>query len=174
MTIDRMNRSLIFSYSLQMSPPSSHSLLLPPGSSLNSSLNNSNSSSSGNNNQLLPAGVGAGATAAMSQHKRSLSFNHHLSYNQYTPTQPQPHLLHPPQPPSLPSHLGAIGHKSNLVPIPNSKTAVAAPSATDVSNQAAIQAAVAAAAAAAAVAATTAAAATSAAPSARKGSTKGM
>ncbi|XP_032591642.1 rho guanine nucleotide exchange factor 7 isoform X4 [Drosophila grimshawi] len=167
-----------------MSPPSSHSLLLPPGSRNNSSSsnnnNNSSSTSSNNNN--------SNSAAAMSQHKRSLSFNHHLSYNQYTHTQPQQHHQHhPQQPPSLPSHLGALSHKSSLVPTPNSKTAAAAASATTAAaagataaagtvaatatenNQAAaaIQAAVAiqAAAAAAAAAATTA-------PNARKGSTK--
>ncbi|XP_043864852.1 uncharacterized protein LOC6577559 isoform X2 [Drosophila mojavensis] len=158
-----------------MSPPSTHSLLLPPGSrnptpssiSNNScnniNINNNNNSSSVNSNsnsqQQLAGSAGASAAAtAMSQHKRSLSFNHHLSYNQYTHTQPPQHHLHPPQPPSLPSHLGQLNHKSNLAPTPSSKTAAATES-----NQAAIQAA-AAAAAAAAVA--------TAAPNAKKGSTK--
>ncbi|XP_034097728.1 uncharacterized protein LOC117563477 isoform X2 [Drosophila albomicans] len=130
-----------------MSPPSSHSLLLPPGSNRNqtptvptlppsSSISNSNIGSLSNQSaQGLGLGVGSGgsvvgagavnAATAMSQHKRSLSFNHHLSYNQYTHTQPPQHHLHPPQPPSLPSHLGALSHKSSLVPTPSSKTAAA-------------------------------------------------
>ncbi|XP_017859566.1 PREDICTED: rho guanine nucleotide exchange factor 7 isoform X3 [Drosophila arizonae] len=160
-----------------MSPPSTHSLLLPPGSrnptpssisnnscnNININNNNNNNSNSVNSNsnsqQQLAGSVGASAAAtAMSQHKRSLSFNHHLSYNQYTHTQPPQHLLHPPQPPSLPSHLGQLSHKSNLAPTPSSKTAAATES-----SQAAIQAA-AAAAAAAAVA--------TAAPNAKKGNTK--
>ncbi|XP_061398358.1 serine-rich adhesin for platelets-like [Musca vetustissima] len=65
--------------------------------------------------------------AATSQHKRSLSFNHHLSYNQYTHTQhPPPHQMHhhpqqQQQPPSLPSHPVAVpNHKSNLVQTSNS------------------------------------------------------
>ncbi|XP_073827209.1 rho-type guanine nucleotide exchange factor isoform X3 [Musca autumnalis] len=63
--------------------------------------------------------------AAASQHKRSLSFNHHLSYNQYTHTQlQQPHQMHhhqQQQPPSLPSHPVAVpNHKSNLVQTSNS------------------------------------------------------
>ncbi|XP_053959279.1 LOW QUALITY PROTEIN: uncharacterized protein LOC128863897 [Anastrepha ludens] len=54
-------------------------------------------------------------------HKRSLSFNHHLSYNQYTHTQPPPphHHLPPPQQ-SLPNHPVAPSHKSNLAPTSSS------------------------------------------------------
>ncbi|XP_023170332.1 rho guanine nucleotide exchange factor 7 isoform X3 [Drosophila hydei] len=153
-----------------MSPPSTHSLLLPPGSRnqtpssiSNSSCNNINNNNSGNSNsnsqqQLAGSAAASAAATAMSQHKRSLSFNHHLSYNQYTHTQPPQHHLHPPQPPSLPSHLGQLSHKSNLVQTPSSKTAAG----TEAS-QAAIQAAVAAAAAAAVA---------TAAPNAKKGSTK--
>jgi len=144
-----------------MSPPSSHSLLLPPGS--RNQTPPVPPLSSNQQQQQLAGTTLVNAATAMSQHKRSLSFNHHLSYNQYTHTQPPQHLLHPPQPPSLPSHLGALSHKSNLVPTPNNKTAAVA--ATESSSQAAIQAAVAAAAAASAAAA---------APNARKGSTKGM
>lgn len=66
-----------------------------------------------------------------SQHKRSLSFNHHLSYNQYnTHTQhQQPHQMHhQQQPPSLPSHPVAVqNHKSNLVPISNSISKIMGP-----------------------------------------------
>nr|XP_036225339.1 rho guanine nucleotide exchange factor 7 isoform X1 [Bactrocera oleae] len=52
-----------------------------------------------------------------SQHKRSLSFNHHLSYNQYTHTQPPPphHHLPPPQP-NPQNHPVAPNHKSSLAP----------------------------------------------------------
>ncbi|KAL7741262.1 hypothetical protein ACLKA6_015145 [Drosophila palustris] len=146
-----------------MSPPSSHSMLLPPGSRNQTPPVPMPNSNQQQQQQQLAAGSLASAATAMSQHKRSLSFNHHLSYNQYTHTQPPPHHLHPPQPPSLPSHLGALSHKSSLVPTPNNKTA--APATTESNSQAAIQAAVAAAAAAAASAA-------AAAPNARKGSTK--
>ncbi|XP_034472580.1 rho guanine nucleotide exchange factor 7 isoform X2 [Drosophila innubila] len=142
-----------------MSPPSSHSLLLPPGS--RNQTPPVPPLSSNQQQQQLAGTTLVNAATAMSQHKRSLSFNHHLSYNQYTHTQPPQHLLHPPQPPSLPSHLGALSHKSSLVPTPNNKTAAVA--ATESSSQAAIQAAVAAAAAASVAAA---------APNARKGSTK--
>lgn len=66
-----------------------------------------------------------------SQHKRSLSFNHHLSYNQYnTHTQhQQPHQMHhQQQPPSLPNHPVAVqNHKSNLVPISNSISKIMGP-----------------------------------------------
>ncbi|XP_017854259.1 rho guanine nucleotide exchange factor 7 isoform X3 [Drosophila busckii] len=131
-----------------MSPPSSHSLMLPNSRNQTPPVPPASATSNNGNNQ--------------SQHKRSLSFNHHLSYNQYTHTQPLPHHLHPPQPPSLPSHLGA-SHKSNLVPTPNNKTAAAAAAAAATeSQQLALQAAAAAAAAAGAVVA----------PNARKGSTK--
>ncbi|XP_055916177.1 uncharacterized protein LOC129949011 isoform X4 [Eupeodes corollae] len=55
-----------------------------------------------------------------SLHKRSLSFNHHLSYNQYhTPTQHPPHHQHLP-PLSQQNHLLGLGHKSNLVQTSNS------------------------------------------------------
>ncbi|ALC38761.1 rtGEF [Drosophila busckii] len=132
----------------RMSPPSSHSLMLPNSRNQTPPVPPASATSNNGNNQ--------------SQHKRSLSFNHHLSYNQYTHTQPLPHHLHPPQPPSLPSHLGA-SHKSNLVPTPNNKTAAAAAAAAATeSQQLALQAAAAAAAAAGAVVA----------PNARKGSTK--
>ncbi|XP_067623629.1 rho guanine nucleotide exchange factor 7 isoform X3 [Eurosta solidaginis] len=65
----------------------------------------------------------AAAAAAMaqslshpSQHKRSLSFNHHLSYNQYTPTQPPPPPHHlPQQQQNQQNHPVAPNHKSNLV-----------------------------------------------------------
>ncbi|XP_039952778.1 rho guanine nucleotide exchange factor 7 isoform X1 [Bactrocera tryoni] len=52
-----------------------------------------------------------------SQHKRSLSFNHHLSYNQYTHSQPPPphHHLPPPQP-NPQNHPVAPNHKSSLAP----------------------------------------------------------
>ncbi|KAL7741260.1 hypothetical protein ACLKA6_015145 [Drosophila palustris] len=138
-------------------------MLLPPGSRNQTPPVPMPNSNQQQQQQQLAAGSLASAATAMSQHKRSLSFNHHLSYNQYTHTQPPPHHLHPPQPPSLPSHLGALSHKSSLVPTPNNKTA--APATTESNSQAAIQAAVAAAAAAAASAA-------AAAPNARKGSTK--
>jgi len=136
-----------------MSPPSSHSLLLPPGSR-NQTPPVPPPSSNSQQQQQQQQGMGTivNAATAMSQHKRSLSFNHHLSYNQYTHTQPPQHHLHPQQPPSLPSHLGALSHKSSLVPTQNNKTA-------------------------AAVATTEAAVATAVAtggPNARKGSTKGM
>uniref|UniRef100_A0A1I8Q7B6 Rho guanine nucleotide exchange factor 7 n=1 Tax=Stomoxys calcitrans TaxID=35570 RepID=A0A1I8Q7B6_STOCA len=76
------------------------------------------------NNSVSPSAQSQGAAAAAtSQHKRSLSFNHHLSYNQYTHTQhPPPHPMHhPQQPPSLPSHPVAVpNHKSSLVPTSNS------------------------------------------------------
>ncbi|XP_033249723.1 rho guanine nucleotide exchange factor 7 isoform X3 [Drosophila miranda] len=140
-----------------MSPPSSHSLLLPPqpGSRQQAPSGppgiGSANSSAGNSLQGSPA------TNSMSQHKRSQSFNHHLSYNQYTHTQPPPHLLHPPQPPSLPSHLGAAGHRSSSAQTPSSKTAPGPAPATD-GSPAAQQAA--------------AAAGTTGGPSARKGSTK--
>lgn len=65
-----------------------------------------------------------------SQHKRSLSFNHHLSYNQYTHTQhQQPHQMHhQQQPPSLPSHPVAVqNHKSNLVQTSNSISKIMGP-----------------------------------------------
>ncbi|XP_012159118.1 rho guanine nucleotide exchange factor 7 isoform X3 [Ceratitis capitata] len=69
------------------------------------------------NSQSSAAAAGSMATSLShpSQHKRSLSFNHHLSYNQYTHTQPQPphHHLPPPQP-NQPSHPVAPNHKSNL------------------------------------------------------------
>lgn len=65
------------------------------------------------------------AASTPSQHKRSLSFNHHLSYNQYTHTQPPPphqhHPHQPQQPPSLPNHPAAVpNHKSNLAQTSNS------------------------------------------------------
>ncbi|KAL9925999.1 rho guanine nucleotide exchange factor 7 isoform X2 [Glossina fuscipes] len=59
------------------------------------------------------------AMSLPSQHKRSLSFNHHLSYNQYThnqhpPPAHQPH--HQQQQQSLPNHPAPLpSHKSNLV-----------------------------------------------------------
>lgn len=65
-----------------------------------------------------------------SQHKRSLSFNHHLSYNQYTHTQhQQPHQMHhQQQPPSLPNHPVAVqNHKSNLVQTSNSISKIMGP-----------------------------------------------
>ncbi|XP_016963845.1 rho guanine nucleotide exchange factor 7 isoform X3 [Drosophila biarmipes] len=138
-----------------MSPPSNHSLLLPTGGrppATPSSIPPSGNSGGSNSHQGSPA------TNSMSHHKRSQSFNHHLSYNQYTPTQPPPHHLHPPQPPSLPSHLGAAGPRSSSVQIPSSK--IAAPIlASSMDASPAIQAAAAAAAAMGV-------------PSARKGSTK--
>lgn len=55
-----------------------------------------------------------------SLHKRSLSFNHHLSYNQYhTPTQHPPHHQHLPPLSQQNHHLGH-GHKSNLAQTSNS------------------------------------------------------
>ncbi|XP_030383432.1 rho guanine nucleotide exchange factor 7 isoform X2 [Scaptodrosophila lebanonensis] len=138
-----------------MSPPSSHSLLLAPGSRSNTQIPPPVPPSASSQQQA--AAAAANAATSMSQHKRSLSFNHHLSYSQYTHTQPPPHLLHPQQPPSLPSHLGATSHKSSLVPTPSSKTAatVAGTAATSMeSNPAAILGAA------------------MGAPSARKGSTK--
>ncbi|XP_034667983.1 rho guanine nucleotide exchange factor 7 isoform X3 [Drosophila subobscura] len=134
-----------------MSPPSSHSLLLLPPQA-------------GGRQQVpaVPSGnslQGSPAANSMSQHKRSQSFNHHLSYNQYTHTQPPPHLLHPPQPPSLPSHLGAAGHRSSSAQTPSSKTAAQAPAAAAMDGSpAALQAA--------------AAAGATVGQSARKGSTK--
>ncbi|XP_070069288.1 rho guanine nucleotide exchange factor 7 isoform X4 [Drosophila takahashii] len=155
------NSSLGHLNAAHMSPPSSHSLLLPTGgrppatpSSIPPS-GNSNSGGGSNSHQGSPA------TNSMSHHKRSQSFNHHLSYNQYTPTQPPPHHLHPPQPPSLPSHLGAAGPRSSSVQIPSSKIAAPIP-ASSMDASPAIQAAAAAAAAAAGMGV----------PNARKGSTK--
>ncbi|XP_039480325.1 uncharacterized protein LOC120444610 isoform X4 [Drosophila santomea] len=140
-----------------MSPPSSH-ILLPPGGrplATPSSIPPGSSSGGSNSHQGSPA------TNSMSHHKRSQSFNHHLSYNQYTPTQPPPHHLHPPQPPSLPSHLGAAGPRSSSAQTPNSKTA-APIQASSMDASPVIQAAAAAAAAAVGMGV----------PSARKGSTK--
>ncbi|XP_036327871.1 rho guanine nucleotide exchange factor 7 isoform X3 [Rhagoletis pomonella] len=75
------------------------------------------------NSQQATAAAASMATSLshQSQHKRSLSFNHHLSYNQYTHTQPPPphHHLPPPQQ-SLPNHPVAPNHKSNLVPTSSS------------------------------------------------------
>lgn len=68
--------------------------------------------------------------ALPSQHKRSLSFNHHLSYNQYTHTQHQPphQMHHQQQPPSLPNHPVAVqNHKSNLVQTSNSISKIMGP-----------------------------------------------
>ncbi|XP_036327879.1 uncharacterized protein LOC118740439 [Rhagoletis pomonella] len=63
----------------------------------------------------------AASLSHQSQHKRSLSFNHHLSYNQYTHNQPPPPHHHlPPPPQSLPNHPVAPSHKSNLVPTSSS------------------------------------------------------
>jgi len=140
-----------------MSPPSNHSLLLPTGGrppATPSSIPPSGNTGGSNSHQGSPA------TNSMSHHKRSQSFNHHLSYNQYTPTQPPPHHLHPPQPPSLPSHLGATAPRSSSVQIPSSK--IAAPIlASSMDGSPAIQGAAGAAAAGMGV------------PNARKGSTKG-
>ncbi|XP_075153626.1 rho-type guanine nucleotide exchange factor isoform X3 [Haematobia irritans] len=75
------------------------------------------------NNSVSPTSSQAAPIPPTSQHKRSLSFNHHLSYNQYTHTQhPPPHQMHhQQQPPSLPSHPVAVpNHKSNLVQTSNS------------------------------------------------------
>ncbi|XP_054741422.1 rho guanine nucleotide exchange factor 7 isoform X1 [Anastrepha obliqua] len=77
-----------------------------------------------NSQSLAAATAGASMATSMShpsQHKRSLSFNHHLSYNQYTHTQPPPphHHLPPPQQ-SLPNHPVAPSHKSNLAPTSSS------------------------------------------------------
>ncbi|XP_017020833.1 rho guanine nucleotide exchange factor 7 isoform X4 [Drosophila kikkawai] len=143
-----------------MSPPSNHSvLLLPPGGRLPATPSSNIPQASSNSGGGSSSHQGSPATNSMSQHKRSQSFNHHLSYNQYTHTQPPPHHLHPPQPPSLPSHLGAAGPRSSSVQTPSSKTAAPAlGSAMDGSSPAA--------AAAAAVAAA------AGGPNARKGSTK--
>ncbi|XP_049303178.1 rho guanine nucleotide exchange factor 7 isoform X2 [Bactrocera dorsalis] len=61
--------------------------------------------------------MGGTSLSHPSQHKRSLSFNHHLSYNQYTHTQPPPphHHLPPPQP-NQQNHPVAPNHKSSLAP----------------------------------------------------------
>ncbi|EDW90513.1 rho guanine nucleotide exchange factor 7 isoform X3 [Drosophila yakuba] len=151
------NSSLGHLNAAHMSPPSSH-ILLPPGGrplATPSSIPPGSSSGGSNSHQGSPA------TNSMSHHKRSQSFNHHLSYNQYTPTQPPPHHLHPPQPPSLPSHLGAAGPRSSSAQTPNSKTA-APIQASSMDASPVIQAAAAAAAAAVGLGV----------PSARKGSTK--
>ncbi|EDV54558.1 rho guanine nucleotide exchange factor 7 isoform X2 [Drosophila erecta] len=151
------NSSLGHLNAAHMSPPSSH-ILLPAGGrppATPSSIPPGSSSGGSNSHQGSPA------TNSMSHHKRSQSFNHHLSYNQYTPTQPPPHHLHPPQPPSLPSHLGAAGPRSSSAQTPNSKT-VAPIQASSMDASPAIQAAAAAAAAAVGMGV----------PSARKGSTK--
>nr|NP_001260622.1 Rho-type guanine nucleotide exchange factor, isoform G [Drosophila melanogaster]AGB93157.1 Rho-type guanine nucleotide exchange factor, isoform G [Drosophila melanogaster] len=151
------NSSLGHLNAAHMSPPSSH-ILLPPGGrppATPSSIPAGSSSGGSHSHQGSPA------TNSMSHHKRSQSFNHHLSYNQYTPTQPPPHHLHPPQPPSLPSHLGASGPRSSSAQTPNSKTA-APLQASSMDASPAIQAAAAAAAAAVGMGV----------PSARKGSTK--
>ncbi|XP_039480324.1 rho guanine nucleotide exchange factor 7 isoform X3 [Drosophila santomea] len=151
------NSSLGHLNAAHMSPPSSH-ILLPPGGrplATPSSIPPGSSSGGSNSHQGSPA------TNSMSHHKRSQSFNHHLSYNQYTPTQPPPHHLHPPQPPSLPSHLGAAGPRSSSAQTPNSKTA-APIQASSMDASPVIQAAAAAAAAAVGMGV----------PSARKGSTK--
>lgn len=141
-----------------MSPPTSHSMLLPPGVRPPTTPSNiPGSGNSGSNSHQ-----GSPATNSMSQHKRSQSFNHHLSYNQYTPTQPPPHHLHPPQPPSLPSHLGPVVPRLSSAQTPSSKTAAPVTgSSMDASP------------AAAALQAAAAAAAAQGGPSARKGSTKG-
>ncbi|XP_017120920.1 rho guanine nucleotide exchange factor 7 isoform X3 [Drosophila elegans] len=154
------NSSLGHLNAAHMSPPSGHSLLLPTGGrppATPSSIPPSGNNSGGGSNSHQ----GSPATNSMSHHKRSQSFNHHLSYNQYTPTQPPPHHLHPQQPPSLPSHLGAAGPRSSSVQTPSSKTAAPVP-ASSMDASPAIQAAAAAAAAAAGMGV----------PSARKGSTK--
>ncbi|XP_017082476.2 uncharacterized protein LOC108115498 isoform X1 [Drosophila eugracilis] len=150
------NSSLGHLNAAHMSPPSNHSLHLPTGGrppATPSSIPPSANSGGSNSHQGSPA------TNSMSHHKRSQSFNHHLSYNQYMPTQPPPHHLHPQQPPSLPSHLGATGPRSSSVQTPNSKTAAPIP-ASSMDGSPAIQAATAAAAAGMGV------------PNARKGSTK--
>ncbi|KPU73424.1 uncharacterized protein Dana_GF14535, isoform B [Drosophila ananassae] len=150
------NSSLGHLNASHMSPPTSHSMLLPPGVRPPTTPSNiPGSGNSGSNSHQ-----GSPATNSMSQHKRSQSFNHHLSYNQYTPTQPPPHHLHPPQPPSLPSHLGPVVPRLSSAQTPSSKTAapVTGSSMDGSPAAAALQAAAAAAAAQG--------------PSARKGSTK--
>ncbi|KAI8114953.1 Rho guanine nucleotide exchange factor 7 [Lucilia cuprina] len=80
--------------------------------------------------QLLQQQQQQSSSALPSQHKRSLSFNHHLSYNQYTHTQhQQPHQMHhQQQPPSLPNHpVAAQNHKSNLVQTSNSISKIMGP-----------------------------------------------
>ncbi|XP_068140640.1 rho guanine nucleotide exchange factor 7 isoform X2 [Drosophila tropicalis] len=144
-----------------MSPPTGHNLLIPPGNNRQQqpqSLPPVTVGGVSNPQQQQPTAGGANINNSMSQHKRSLSFNHHLSYNQYnTHTQPPPHLMHPPQPPSLPSHLGTLSHKSSLVQTPNNKTVAPQQLATTEGNQAVAAAA---------------ATGPAAGPSARKGSTK--
>ncbi|XP_037904603.1 rho guanine nucleotide exchange factor 7 isoform X6 [Hermetia illucens] len=67
-----------------------------------------------------PASLGHGTASLhqqQSQHKRSLSFNHHLSYNQYHNHQPQQlhQLRHQQHQQNQQQH--QVGHKSNLAPI---------------------------------------------------------
>lgn len=87
----------------QMSPPANLGML---------GAQRTNSQSS-----AAPATSMATSLSHPSQHKRSLSFNHHLSYNQYTHTQllPPHHHLPPPQP-NLQNHPVAPNHKSSLAP----------------------------------------------------------
>ncbi|XP_037957338.1 rho guanine nucleotide exchange factor 7 isoform X2 [Teleopsis dalmanni] len=59
------------------------------------------------------------AMSHQSQHKRSLSFNHHLSYNQYTHTQLPQLLHHQQQQPNPPNHPVPLNRKSNLVQTSN-------------------------------------------------------
>lgn len=64
--------------------------------------------------------LGQSSLSLPSHHKRSLSFNHHLSYNQYTggqhPVTTAHAVLPPAQPQSLPSHSVALsGLKSSSV-----------------------------------------------------------
>lgn len=121
---------LFLSILFQMSPPSNLGMLSQrinqqqqqqqQQATSGQSTITTNVASRGENNSMGPSNQ-SGAVA--SQHKRSLSFNHHLSYNQYTHTQhPPPHQMHhPQQPPSLPSHPVAVpNHKSNLVQTSNS------------------------------------------------------
>uniref|UniRef100_A0A1A9ZI02 Rho guanine nucleotide exchange factor 7 n=1 Tax=Glossina pallidipes TaxID=7398 RepID=A0A1A9ZI02_GLOPL len=97
---------------LKMSPPANLSLL-------SQRMNNQQQSTGTTNCAATTTAAAPPAMSLPSQHKRSLSFNHHLSYNQYThsqhpPPAHQPH--HPQQQQSLPNHPAPLpSHKSNLV-----------------------------------------------------------
>ncbi|XP_065355372.1 uncharacterized protein LOC135949853 isoform X1 [Calliphora vicina] len=124
-----------------MSPPANHSLLSQRMNSQQQQQQSITNSMVGRENPVTvvaAAQAQAGqqqqqqlqSSALPSQHKRSLSFNHHLSYNQYTHTQhQQPHQMHhQQQPPSLPSHpVAAQNHKSNLVQTSNSISKIMGP-----------------------------------------------